>query len=416
MASLSAYYPLPVVAGTTAGTYAEGDHSHELDELDASGIAAGKVLTASGSNTASWEDSTGQVEEAPEDGIIYGRKDADWVDITEPANLQVRRGTAAEVAAITPLEGEPVWATDTKLLYLGDGSTAGGIQVGEFPLDGDVASGPTAGKIRAANSTNGIGAQFGPSQVLGNTRGTGSVDLQMSRISATQVASGLFSAVLGGQNNTASANNSVVLGGIGSTASAARALAFGNAATASGDSSIALNATASGISSIAIGLNGVASQGSAIALQGATSDRANMIAIASPAITNFTGRGQFVQFMLRGYTTNATPTEMIITSATKLTIPQGVALFATIEVSAIQVTTATESAFYVRKFGIQNLGGATNLIGSVTTIGTDHESDVGMDVAITADDNGDFLKVEVTGLASTNLRWMAVVRGVEIAI
>jgi hypothetical protein len=25
MASLSAYYPLPVVAGTTAGTYAEGD-------------------------------------------------------------------------------------------------------------------------------------------------------------------------------------------------------------------------------------------------------------------------------------------------------------------------------------------------------------------------------------------------------
>jgi hypothetical protein len=27
MASLSAYYPLPVVAGTTAGTYAEGDQA-----------------------------------------------------------------------------------------------------------------------------------------------------------------------------------------------------------------------------------------------------------------------------------------------------------------------------------------------------------------------------------------------------
>lgn len=27
MASLSAYYPLPVVAGTTAGTYAEGNDS-----------------------------------------------------------------------------------------------------------------------------------------------------------------------------------------------------------------------------------------------------------------------------------------------------------------------------------------------------------------------------------------------------
>jgi hypothetical protein len=68
--------------------------------------------------------------EAPEDGIIYGRKDAEWVDMTAPANLQVRRGTAAEVAAVTPLEGEPVWATDTKKLVIGDSTTAGGIEIG----------------------------------------------------------------------------------------------------------------------------------------------------------------------------------------------------------------------------------------------------------------------------------------------
>ena len=70
------------------------------------------------------------IEEAPADGVIYGRKDLAWVNMTAPANLQVRRGTAAEVAAITPLEGEPVWATDTKKLYVGDGSTAGGILAG----------------------------------------------------------------------------------------------------------------------------------------------------------------------------------------------------------------------------------------------------------------------------------------------
>ena len=70
--------------------------------------------------------------EAPEDGVIYGRKDAEWVDMTSPANLQVRRGTAAEVAAITPLEGEPVWATDTKVLTVGDGSALGGIPVGLY--------------------------------------------------------------------------------------------------------------------------------------------------------------------------------------------------------------------------------------------------------------------------------------------
>jgi hypothetical protein len=355
--------------------------------------------------------------EAPEDGIIYGRKDAEWVDMTEPANLQVRRGTAAEVAAITPLEGEPVWATDSKLLYLGDGSTAGGIQVGEFPLDGDAASGTTSGKIRAANATNGLGSAFGTSQVLGNTRGTGSVDMQMSRSSATRVASGNYSVIAGGQNNTASGSYCVVIGGQGATAGpGSYAVAFGNNATASGDNAVAFSGAASEISSIAMGANSIASAVGAMAMQNATADRRHMIAVGAQTITNFAGRGQAVQFQMRGRTTDATPAEILLGNAVKLTIPSNVALFGTIEIAAVQVTTPTESAHYVRKFGIQNLGGTTTLIGSVTTVGTDHETTAGMDVAITADDTGDFLKVEVTGLAATTLRWMACVRGIEMAI
>jgi hypothetical protein len=137
MASLSAYYPLPVVAGTTAGTYAEGDHSHELDELDASGIAAGKVLTANGLDAASWEDSTGQVEEAPEDGTPYARKDADWtptVSLEEDGSIkaivQVRQGTAAELGEIVLNDGEIAIELEggvPKQLKVGDGVTAGGV-------------------------------------------------------------------------------------------------------------------------------------------------------------------------------------------------------------------------------------------------------------------------------------------------
>lgn len=41
--------------------------------------------------------------------------------------LQVRRGTNAERLGITPAEGELIFTTDTKQLYVGDGSTAGGI-------------------------------------------------------------------------------------------------------------------------------------------------------------------------------------------------------------------------------------------------------------------------------------------------
>jgi len=86
-----------------------------------------KDLSISSGNTVSL---SAFVEEAPVDGVIYGRKDADWFDITEPANLQIRRGTAAEVTSITPLEGEPVWETNTKKLKVGDGVTSGGIDIG----------------------------------------------------------------------------------------------------------------------------------------------------------------------------------------------------------------------------------------------------------------------------------------------
>jgi hypothetical protein len=43
--------------------------------------------------------------------------------------LRLRRGTDAERQLITPLEGELVYTTDTKLLYVGDGTTVGGTLV-----------------------------------------------------------------------------------------------------------------------------------------------------------------------------------------------------------------------------------------------------------------------------------------------
>jgi hypothetical protein len=56
--------------------------------------------------------------------------------------LRLRRGTDAERLQITPVEGELIYTTDTKLLYAGDGSTAGGVAVsgagggGSTTLDG----------------------------------------------------------------------------------------------------------------------------------------------------------------------------------------------------------------------------------------------------------------------------------------
>lgn len=51
--------------------------------------------------------------------------------------LKFRRGTDSGRSAITPAEGEPIFTTDTKKLYVGDGSTAGGIAVDTAVSDGD---------------------------------------------------------------------------------------------------------------------------------------------------------------------------------------------------------------------------------------------------------------------------------------
>ena len=71
--------------------------------------------------------------DSPADGTIYGRRNAEWVDTAGPSNLQVNRGTSAQVEAYTPLSGEPVWDTTQKRLFVGDGATAGGIPVG-YPV------------------------------------------------------------------------------------------------------------------------------------------------------------------------------------------------------------------------------------------------------------------------------------------
>ena len=383
MAFLSSFYPQPVVKGTTAGTFAEGN-----DPRFGDGLA-----------------------EAPEDGIIYGRKDADWVDITEPANLQIRRGTEAEVAAITPLEGEPVWETDTKKLVVGDGATAGGITVGKFPLDGtptnlSAPSLPKAGSIFIAKEVEALGGTFlGGPFVAGNARGRGAVDLQGERTAATQVASGEYSFIAGSSRCTASATNSVILTSTASTVSGPESCLLG------GSSNTVSGARAFGFRSNITSEFGVSFNG--------TSDRFGMFAHGSKgSITGFgvSERAQAVQIIVKGRTTNATPAGLFVTLTTPISITENTALFGQIEICAIEETNATEAAHYIRKFAIQNLAGTTTLIGSVTTIGTDEESDAGYDVSITADDSTNSLSILVTGDSSKTLRWVGVLRGTEIEI
>ena len=59
------------------------------------------------------------------------------------STLQFRRGVAANRSTVTPAVGEPLFTTDTKQLFVGDGATAGGI--GVAPVNSPAFTGlPTA--------------------------------------------------------------------------------------------------------------------------------------------------------------------------------------------------------------------------------------------------------------------------------
>jgi hypothetical protein len=107
------------------------------ETIGPAGLSTGELALNSADGVLYYKTAGGEVgevaggfDDAPEDGTTYGRKDAAWVDITSPANLQVSRGNAAEVAGYTPLDGEPIWDNTNDLLYVGNGETPGGVLVG----------------------------------------------------------------------------------------------------------------------------------------------------------------------------------------------------------------------------------------------------------------------------------------------
>jgi len=82
--------------------------------------------------------------------------------------VQLRRGTAAENAAFTGQEGELVYTTDTKDLFVHDGSTAGGNSVGSLASIAD--DSVTFAKIE----------EIPANTILGNNTGSSSDILELS--------------------------------------------------------------------------------------------------------------------------------------------------------------------------------------------------------------------------------------------
>jgi len=91
--------------------------------------------------------------------------------------LRLRRGTDAERLLVTPLQGELVYATDTKKIYVGDGAIAGGVLIG--PTDADAFTSvisdttPQLGGGLDLNSNNITGT--GSINITGSIHATGNI-------------------------------------------------------------------------------------------------------------------------------------------------------------------------------------------------------------------------------------------------
>lgn len=253
----------------------------------------------------------------------------------------------------------------------------------------------------------------------GNVRGVDAVDLQVVRSNVAMVASGLNSAIGGGQDNLASGARAVVAGGTGNIASATEASVLGgsaNQATASQSSVVG------GAGNIASGINSSIGGGSANTsssdysfIPGGSSAKADKFGQTAHAAGQFANKGdaQISEVVMRNNTSDATPTELFLNGiAVRLTIATSTSwLF---EVRLVARTSAGLDSIYKSEGVIRNNAGTTTISGVTTTEIFDGAGLPATPVTVAADDANDALTISCVGIAATNIRWVAVVRLVEV--
>lgn len=233
--------------------------------------------------------------------------------------------------------------------------------------------------------TTGVGA----GSVAGNARGSGAVDLQTIRFSASRVASGTQSVVVGGQDNQASATWSSVVGGVGNQATGFASSIIGgenNQATAQ-------------YGVILSGMWGLANKFGQQA--------------QSPGRFSVQGDAQRSSLTAYGSTTNATPTDIFLDNGSaRCTLANNQALRFTVDVIAKQVNSTNHASFRIEGTIVRGANAASTTLGATnkTTILNGQS----WDFNVSADTTNGALRLTATGAAATNIRWVASIDLVEV--
>lgn len=324
-------------------------------------------------------------------------------------------------------------------LAIPDNTTTGGNKRGDYAVDFSRGDRDAADRVASGLSSFQIGRSLKTSgnysMTLGNNQTTtGSYSLSFGLVNNTTGGNSLTF----GSSCTTSGNYSLSFGS-SCTASGGNSLSFGNGSTASGGGAIAIGElnTASSNNAFAIGSECIASNVRSIAMGFQTTAsgydsiglgrQANTFGIQgrlSHSSGRFTTRGdsQLSKFLLQGRTTNNTATTLVC-SWQDLGSTPGV---------ANQVILSNQSAYRFKGTIIGKKSGTTDIaswdIDGLIVRGANAASTV-LNVSnvtlvqntpawgtptLAADTTNGGLRVQVTGLAATNIQWTAVIETTEV--
>lgn len=233
----------------------------------------------------------------------------------------------------------------------------------------------------------------------------------------SNTASNTRATVCGGQSNTASGTGSFVGGGQSNTASNTRATVSGGTSnTASATNSVVSGGqsnTSSGTQSAVGGGRSNTASGTYSTVPGGNRGKSTRHGELSHAAGFFASDGDAQHSILvaRRTTTNATSNQVLFldNSSARLILPAKTAWTFSVKISAYNDTDG-EGGWWIIRGGIRRNGSnGTALIGSlITESGTDTSLN-SASASVVADDTNEALEIRVTGVASKNIRWVAVV-------
>lgn len=257
----------------------------------------------------------------------------------------------------------------------------------------------------------------------GNQRGTNAVDWQTNRASASQVASGVYSSIPGGRNNTASGACSMAAG-FASVISGAYSFGCGASINVSGNMSAAVGAnhTVSATYSFASGLSNIVDASYSVACGYWASSRATkgVFAFASGKFSGSVGNAQLRFVPLRGLTTDATP-KILTTNAgaasttNQVALPNNSAYTFRAKVTAHRTDVVSgwthRASWIVEGAAARDANAASTIVTAVINTITNAPA---WTLAVTADTTNGGIAFTFTGAASQTIRTVAVVQTCEV--